>query len=227
MATISIGGLKGGSSRSTTAVQLSTYFAHLGKSVLVIDTDTNQSVAQWSGLRPDDLPEVTVVGMMDNRQLSRNFKKLQANYDIVIIDGSPTMSEKASYIILLADLLILPTPISGFDIWAQEKFIDRYLEAQTIKGKDIPAYFLLAMYNPRVNLHREFREELKAYQEEYNIGTLKSYLEYRISYRLATIQGKSGYEWNDPKAKIEVKELGDEILKILNVYELIWYEYKN
>lgn len=221
MATISIAGLKGGSSRSTTCVQLATYFAHQKKSVLIIDTDTNQSCARWSGLRSEELPEVNVVGMLDTKQLSRNIGRMKQDYDIVILDGSPTMSAKSSYLILLADLVLMPTPVSGFDLWAQEIFVERYLEAITVKGEEIPAYFLMAMYNPRINLHKEFKDALKPYEEEYGIGTLKNYLQYRTAYRLATIQGKSAYEWNDWKAKTEVDLLGKEISQILKTYKLL------
>lgn len=212
---ISVGGLKGGVSRSTTCIQLATYFSREGYKTIIIDTDTNQSCANWSGIRPDELPNVTVVGMLDNKQLSKNIKKIAEDYEIVILDGSPTMSAKASYLILLADLLIIPMQVSLFDIQAQEIYIDRYLEARDLKGEDIPAYFLLSMYNPRMVLHREFRKEMEKYEEEYGIKILKNYMEYRNAYRLSIIDGKSALEYTDRKAVREVEKLGKEITQIL------------
>jgi len=212
---ISVGGLKGGVSRSTTCIQLATYFSKEGYKTIIIDTDTNQSCSSWSGVRSDELPQVTVVGILDNKQLSKNIKQIAEDYDIVLLDGSPTMSAKASYLILLADLLLIPMQISLFDIQAQEIYIERYLEARDLKGEHIPAYFLLSMYNPRISLHQEFRDEMKRYKEEYDIDILNSYLEYRNAYRLSIIEGKSALEYTDKKAKREVETLGKELTAIL------------
>lgn len=219
MAIISSITSKGGSNKSGTTLLLATYFAGKGKKVCIIDTDVNGSVARWSGLRSEDLPEITVVSMMDPKQLQRNINKLHDDYDYVIIDTSPGLAQKSSYTMLYSDLLIIPALVSGFDLWSVEQFLERYDEVMNVKGERIPAYVFLSMYNPRINLHKEFLEAIKEMGEEYEVGVLKAKLAYRNAYKISTVQGMSALEWNDPKAIKETKEFGKEVEKILKAYE--------
>lgn len=219
MAVISSITSKGGSNKSGTTLLLGTYFASKGKKVCIIDTDVNGSVARWSGLRSEDLPEITVVNMMDPKQLQRNINKLHNDYDYVIIDTSPGLAQKSSYTMLYSDLLIIPALVSGFDLWSIEQFLERYDEVMNVKGERIPAYIFLSMYNSRINLHKEFLEAITEMGEEYEVGVLKSKLAYRNAYKVSTIQGMSAFEWNDKKAIDEVQAFGKEVEKILTAYE--------
>lgn len=219
MAIISSITSKGGSNKSGTTLLLGTYFASKGKKVCIIDTDINGSVARWSGLRSEDLPEITVVNMMDPKQLQRNINKIHGDYDYVIIDTSPGLAQKSSYTMLFSDLLIIPALVSGFDLWSIEQFLERYDEVMNVKGERIPAFIFLSMYNSRINLHKEFLEAITEMGEEYEVGVLKSKLAYRNAYKVSTIQGMSALEWNDKKAIEEVNAFGKEVEKILKAYE--------
>ncbi len=216
--TIVMGRVKGGVGSSSTSVNLAVYFANKGYKTAILDCDINQSCSTFIEARPDDLPKINVVGMLDTKKLARTANVLKEKNDILLIDGSPSLAEKTSYLILLADLILIPTPADMFSISAQELFVERYLEARALKGGNIPAYFLMSMYNPRINLHKEFKDVLKEY-EEYDIGTLKNFLEYRTAYRTSLIHGKGAYEWTDKKAKKEVVGLAKEIIKIAKVYK--------
>lgn len=218
--TMVMGRLKGGVGSSSTCVNLAVYYANKGYKTAILDCDINQSCQVFIDARPDDLPPINVVSMLDTKKLARTTNLLKEQNDILIIDGSPTLAEKTSYLILLADLIVIPTPADMFSIAAQELFVERYLEAKALKGDNIPAYFLMSMYNPRINLHKEFKDVLKQY-DEYDIGTLKSYLEYRTSYRTSLIHGRGAYEWKDPKAKKEVESLGKELIKIAKSYNYL------
>ena len=115
---IGITSLKGGCGKSQVSINLSVYFANKGYSVVIIDSDANQTCGQFSGLRPEDKPDVTVVGMTDPKQIRRNAGKLEEQFDIVIIDGVPALSQMASTIILLSDLLLIPLIASfGYRCW--------------------------------------------------------------------------------------------------------------
>jgi len=122
--------------------------------------------------------------MTDSSQLMKNINPLHQNYDIVIIDGTPSLSEMSTKIILLGDLVIIPIVPSGLDVWATGKFIDRYETAKHLKETEIPAYFLLNMYDPKVNLNQEVKEVLG----EYGIGLLQTALKSRVAYKEAVIK---------------------------------------
>ena len=203
---ISVTSLKGGVGKSTVAQNLAVCFAHSQYSVCIVDVDTNQSALRWSGLRDEELPAVPVYGLTDGMELSKNIKHLNQSHEIVIIDGTPSLSQVTSKIILLADLLIIPILPSGLDIWASEKFIDRYRDAEQQKEETIPAYFLINQ-NQTTNLSREVKEVLEAT----GISVFNSSLRNRIAYREAVIKGLGVFEYKDEKAKAEMVELFKDV----------------
>lgn len=207
---ISVTSLKGGVGKSTTAINLAVCFAHSEYKVSIVDVDANQSALRWSGLRDDSLPAVPVYSLTDGMELSKNVKHLNQTHEIVIIDGTPSLSQVTSKIILLADLLIIPILPSGLDIWATEKFLERYRDAEQQQEKHIPARFLINQ-NQTTNLSREVKEVL----EQTNIPVFGSTLKSRIAYREAVIKGLGVYEYKDEKARVEIAELFKELKTII------------
>lgn len=209
---ISITSLKGGVGKSTLTQNLAVCFAHTGYRTCIVDADTNQSSLKWSGLRAEDLPGIFVSGQGEDGALAKNVKLLNDQYDIVLIDGTPSLSKTTSKILLLADLVLIPIQPSGLDIWATELFIERLNDAIEQKERDIPAWFILNQHDDRLSLDRDTRE---AIAEIPTIGLLKTPLKTRQSYRKAVIEGLGVYEYTDPRAKEEMVGLFQEISDII------------
>lgn len=207
---ISVTSLKGGVGKSTIAQNLGVCFAHAGYKTCIVDTDTNQSTMRWSSYRDESLPPVAVFGLADGVELAKNVKHLNQDYEIVLIDGTPSLSAVTSKIILLADLLVIPIQPSSLDVWATEKFIERYQDAVEQKEQPIPARFLVNQ-NQATNLSRDVREVL----EQTEIPVLKQPLKTRIAYREAVIKGVGAFEYKDEKAKKEIADLFKEIVTVI------------
>lgn len=207
---ISVTSLKGGVGKSTISQNLAVCFTHMGYRVAIIDTDTNASSIHWSGIRSEELPKITVMGITESNALRKNIKEIQDDYDIVIIDGTPSLSKLVSTVLILGDIVLIPTRPSGLDIWATEKFMEHFEQAKSLK-EDIPAFFVLNEFNPKINLNREIQKTL----EELEIKTLESTLMHRIAYEEVCVMGMGVYEYRDPKAKKEVTQLTNEILEII------------
>lgn len=207
---ISVTSLKGGVGKSTISQNLAVCLAHIGYKVAIVDTDTNASSVHWSGIRAEDLPPVAVFGIADSDALSKNVKRLLTDYDIVIIDGTPSLSRLVSTIIVLGDIVIIPIKPSGLDIWATEKFIEKYEQAQALKG-NVKAYFLINQYDDNLTFNRDSREVL----QDLDIPSLKTTIKSRIAYVEAVVQGLGVYEYKDPKAKAEIVALTNEVLELL------------
>ncbi|ODS80445.1 MAG: chromosome partitioning protein [Cytophagaceae bacterium SCN 52-12] len=204
---ISVTSLKGGVGKSTIAQNLGVCFAHAGYKTCIVDTDTNQSTLRWSGYRDESQPPVAVFGIADGVELAKNVKHLNQDYEIVLIDGTPSLSAVTSKIILLADLLIIPIQPSGLDVWATEKFLERYQDAVEQKEQPIPARFLVNQ-NQATNLSREVRDIL----EDTDIPVLPHSLKNRVAYRESVIKGMGAFESKDEKAREEIAAVFKDIV---------------
>lgn len=207
--TIGVSNLKGGVGKTTIAQNLAVCLAHLDYKVCIIDTDTNQNSMEWYDARSEDLPEVVVTSVTD-KGLSKTITKLSESYDFVIIDGTPSLADIATRIILASDLLLIPMLPSAHDFRTLKLFFARYEQALEFRDS-IPAYFVLNQYNERVKLDRQIMELLKGENAE----LLKTTLKKRVVYKSAAVDGMGAYEYDDPKAKTEMFELTKEILGIV------------
>ena len=207
---VSVTSLKGGVGKSTISQNLAVCFAHMGYKVAIIDTDLNASSVRWSGMRSEALPHITVVGITESDALRKNIKQLHKDYDLIVIDGTPSLSKLVSTIMVLGDIVIIPIRPGGFDIWATEKFLEKYEQAKALK-EELNAYFVLNEYNDSINLNKEIKDALG----ELEIGMLKSTLKHRIAYSEAVFMGQGAFEYKDLKAKIEVADLTNEVLTYL------------
>ena len=207
---ISVTSLKGGVGKSTISQNMAVCFAHMGYKVAIIDTDLNASSVHWSGMRSEDLPNITVVGITEAEALRKNIKQLQKDYDLLLIDGTPSLSKLVSTIMVLGDIVIIPIRPGGFDIWATEKFIEKFDQAKAIKD-NMKAFFVLNEYSDSINLNREIKEALN----QLEIGVLKSTIKHRVAYSEAVFMGQGVFEYRDLKARIEMADLTNEVLEIL------------
>ncbi len=203
---ITIASLKGGVGKSTITQNLAVCFAHMGYRVAIVDADTNQSCVKWSANRPEEMPIIFTAGYLDGRELSANIRPLNQNYDIILIDGTPSLSKIASKILLVADLVIIPILPSLLDFWATQDFLERLKDAADERDKNVPAYFVINQ-NTQTNLSKEFLEVL----EKTAIPVLGTTLKTRVSYREAIITGLGVFEGKDQKAKEEITHLANEV----------------
>jgi chromosome partitioning protein len=60
------------------------------------------------------------------------------NYDHVVIDGPPQVSELARSAIAAADLVLVPVQPSPYDIWAAQEVIDLIKKGDRNGSKEAP-----------------------------------------------------------------------------------------
>ena len=206
---IGVTNLKGGVGKTTISQNLAVGLAHIGYKVCIVDTDRNQNSLAWVGERSDDLPNLLAVGITDSKALNKMVDQLDKDHDFIVIDGTPSLSEMSTRIILASDLLLIPILPSGHDIRSMQLFFERYEQAKEFRD-DIPAYFFLNQFSEKVKLHQSTVDLLK----DFGIGMLKTKFRRRIAYAETSITGQGVYEYTDPKAKEEVVSLTKEVLKI-------------
>jgi chromosome partitioning protein len=205
---IAVTNLKGGVGKTTISINLAVSLAKRDYKVCIVDTDGEQrSAVKWSGQRDEGVFSVPVFAVGD--KLNKEIEALNKDYEFVIIDGTPQLSERANRTILASDVILIPISTSGFDFWSFEHFVERYQQAKTFK-ESVVAYVLLNKYNENRNISKELREALS----DFEIPILKTTMGERVAYQETTIQGLGVIEYKDKKAKDEINRLTDEIEEI-------------
>jgi chromosome partitioning protein len=124
---------KGGVGKTTIAVNLAAVYAASGQRVLLVDADPQGSSLAWSAAREGD-PAFTVIGM-PKPTLHKDMPALAADYEMILIDGPPRVSELARAAILASDLVLIPVQPSPYDVWASADTVTLVREAQQFKDK--------------------------------------------------------------------------------------------
>lgn len=213
---IAVSNLKGGVGKTTISQNIAVCFAHMGFKTCIVDTDTNQNSLAWSGAREDDLPSITVVGATDSKALGKTVDNMHRDYEVVIIDGTPSLSEMTTRIILSCDMLIIPILPSAHDFRAMTPFFERLNQAKEFRN-DIPAYFLINQYSASINIYKGMREAIGGF----GVDILQSTVNKRAAYVETALEGKGVYESTDTKAKNEIIKLTREIIEKAKIHGLL------
>src|SRR5476651_1895592 len=122
---------KGGVGKTTLSLHAAAALARSKNRVLLIDADPQQSAMKWSAVRTGAVA-FSVIGMA-KATLHKEITSLEADYDHVVIDGPPRVTELARSIILSADIVVIPVQPSPFDVWAAAETADLVKEARVFK----------------------------------------------------------------------------------------------
>lgn len=119
---IVVGGIKGGSGKSTIATNLAIARAKR-HTVLIVDGDDQQSTSDWYAERKSCYPDLSPnLDFMEVTGKSARDRLLTVSgYDTIIVDtgGRDTQTQRA--VLSIADLLLLPLQPRSVDIWTLKK----------------------------------------------------------------------------------------------------------
>jgi chromosome partitioning protein len=203
---ITVGATKGGVGKSTIATNLSVLAAKDNRRVLLVDADIQGSSMAFRAIREqDDIQAIQITTPTLHKDLT------QFQQDWIIVDAGGRDSKTFRSAIMASDLLIIPCLPSSVDFWAAGDVIDILKEARVYK--DIGAYFVLNQVIQKTKLANEIVEAMTDFHDHADL--LESTLCSRIAYKNAFAEGKGVVEMSDKKAAKEVKELFNEIKRII------------
>jgi chromosome partitioning protein len=192
-------------------INLAVALVHRGYSVCIVDTDLGQkSSMEWAGSRDSEAKLIPVYGVV-GKQLNKEVSELNSKYDLVLIDGTPQLSELAERTILASDMIVIPISPSILDFRAFESFFERceqindLKESQGLKRSKI--HVVVNRIIERANINHEILSAL----QNYDVAIFETRLNNRVAYADSITQGLGVIEYRDKKAKQEIESLADEL----------------
>ncbi|UDG82631.1 ParA family partition ATPase [Candidatus Vallotia cooleyia] len=205
---------KGGVGKSTIAMHLGAAFHEKEKKVLLVDADGQNTLIRWSSTAKSGILFPVVNLAEAGAQIHREIKKFINDYDFIIVDCPPSITEKISGVVLLAaSIAVVPISSSPADYWSSVGLVKLILQAQTM-NKALQAVFLLNKTDKRRMLTRELKRPL----EKLGFPLLKTQIPTRECYKQAMALGKTVLQMSDRSAQLagaEIRACANEIAALL------------
>lgn len=152
---IGISQSKGGSCKTTTAINLAGALIELGYKAIVCDMDKDKPDAiEWSKQGGDREKGIKFVMPLFDETPSNHIQELKNQYDFIILDTPPNYMQAAFKAILLSDLIILPCSPSFLD----QNNLSSAIELPKMSGK--PFKLLASKYQKRHRLSEQLLDQL-------------------------------------------------------------------
>jgi chromosome partitioning protein len=196
---ITVGGIKGGSGKTTVATNLSVIRSQQGRDVLLIDADDQETASDFTMLRNER--HATGAGYtsikLTGAAVRTETLRLKDKYEDILIDtgGRDTTSQRAA--MSVSDILLVPFVPRSFDVWTIEK-VSALVEEMHPANPRLRAYTFINRGDPRGPDNAEAAEVLS---ETRALRLLPVTLGTRKSFGNAASEGLAVTEVKIPDAK--------------------------
>lgn len=209
-----IGGEKGGSGKTTLAVNLAAIRTKEVDNLLLVDTDRQPTSSYWCLVREEKnvMPRVASIQKFD-KAVKTEVQAFKSKYDDIIIDAGGRDSPELRASLLVADKAIFPLRPSQFDLWTLGK-INGLLDDVKELNPNISAFVVLNQVAPNPS-SRDTEMARELIGEFDNLKLLNTLICSRISFCRAVINGMAitEYKPEDHKATEEMISLYKEIFE--------------
>lgn len=151
---------KGGTGKTTLAVNITREYTKRGFKSLLVDSDSQGSALRWHEESGGDLIDLTCLPVTT---LDKDVVKFKDRYERIIIDGIPRMSPLTVCAIKAADVVLMPVPPSPYDIWATEDLVKLVKQRIEMTEGKLKAAFIVSRMIKGTTLGNEIHEQLMAY----------------------------------------------------------------
>jgi chromosome partitioning protein len=214
---ITVGGIKGGSGKTTVATNLAIYICQKGGDVLLVDADDQETATDFTAWREETKTgEVGYTAVkLTGDQVRTQVSKLKSKYQFIIIDtgGRDTTSQRAA--LFISDIYLLPFNPRSFDVWTVGKVEKLISEIRTVRTSELLAFSFINRADARGSDNND-AAELLAQSEVMTYLSMPLGNRKAFSHAAAKGLGVTELIPIDEKASTELIALFDTILSHTN-----------
>lgn len=208
---VSVFNQKGGSSKTTTSMQLGGSLGLCGYKVLICDTDVQRTAFRWARSNQAGEFPAHVESFSGNPEvILSEIQKVVDEYDFIVIDCPPAVeSPIPSAALLISDLALIPVMPSPPDVWAAVAAKELAVTARE-QNKTLKILVVPVMVQKQSGMAKFLLEALTG-DEEFPVS--KSRIGLRSAYRDSVLMGATVHAVPRAQAAIaEVDALTGEVL---------------
>ena len=193
---------KGGSGKTTLALNIACAALDEGLSVALLDTDPQGSLGQWFMRRREMRDPGLSFATASAWGVSYECEKLAGAHDLLIVDTPPKVDADLRPALRASDLVVVPVATSHLDLWATESVLD------LANRERREAVVVLNRVPPRARLAAEVSRAV----EDMGAPRAETVLGNRVAFAEATGRGLGVTEMDRRgKAADEIRALWSEI----------------
>lgn len=163
---ILIGQTKGGVGKSLLAANVAVALAHKGKSVVLLDADSQKTSARWAAIRKERGTEPAIrcmaarIGEGTPQEYRDKINALRSKCDVIVIDSGGFDSQELRVSLAIADVLLAPCGPTVSEIWGLADMDE--LVGQSLKlNKGLRSHIVINR-SPPLNFHGQTEQATRA-----------------------------------------------------------------
>lgn len=210
---ISVCAQKGGSGKTTIAVNLAGEAARCGHKTLLIDADPQGSATRWFEQASEETAEAWPdLLQVPSKDVGKEIRKHVKDFDVIVVDCPPQLHEITESAITLSHVALIPISPSALDLWAMLDHTIRIFQKISTKRPDLKGLLVVSRKQPNTAIGREVREVLGG-PDWTHLSLLESEVSQRTIFAQLPSTGQLVHQAVQPEhpAQSEISALWQEI----------------
>ncbi|UFH57718.1 AAA family ATPase [Spirosoma sp. KNUC1025] len=213
-----VGGIKGGSGKSTIATNLTVWLSKRGFDVLLVDADEQETATKFTKWREHITRGASgyTATVLTGDAVRQQVTKFKPKFDHIVIDtgGRDTTSQRAA--LFVSDVYLVPFNPRSFDLWTIADVENLVKEVRSLKPDELHAFSILNRADPKGSDNKDLAVLLS---ESFVIDYIAPAIVSRKSFANTASSGLGVIEGNpvDEKAVGEIDQLFTKIMGIIGV----------